>query len=124
MVINMMPQDLPIVLDRLNVEFAAVADLESGNIQFIGQPESVGNTDLITALFSDRDSVESLNRSLEGQMLPRAWSQGKVTCIICKPSTLKIVGLFVMDERDAVEQYHWSKIANEAIQSSFSSSET
>lgn len=116
------PQALNNVLETLNVPFAAVAHLPSGRIQFIGAPEAVGNTDLISTLFADSETVESLSRSLEGQLLPRAWNQGKATCIVCKPTDETIVGLFVIDELDAVQQYHWSKKADEAIRSTFSPS--
>ncbi len=122
MVMNMIPETFNDVLETLNVPLAAIADLGSGEVQIIGAPEVVDNTDLISTLFADKETVESLNRSLEGQILPRAWSQGKVSCIVCKPTVETIVGLFVMDDLDAVQQYHWSKKANEAIRLSFSDS--
>ena len=118
----MIPETLNDVLETLKVPLAAVADLPSGEVQLIGDPEAVDNTDLISTLFADRETVESLNRSLEGQILPRAWNQGKVSCIVCKPADQTIVGLFVMDELDAGQQYHWSKKADEAIRLSFSGS--
>lgn len=118
----MIPESLNNVLDELKVSFAVVADLLSGEIKLIGDPDVVGNTDLIAALFADSETVESLNRSLEGQILPRIWGQGKVSCIVCKPTEKTIVGLFVIDKRDAVQKYHWSKKADEAIRLSFSAS--
>ena len=116
----MIPETLNDVLETLNVLLAAIVDLPSGEIQFIGDPDAVENTDLISTLFADSETVESLNRSLEGQILPRAWNQGKVTCVVCKPADEIVVGLFVIDELDAVQQYHWSKKADEAIRLSFS----
>jgi len=118
----MIPETLNDVLETLNVPLAAIADLPSGEIHFIGDPEAVENTDLISTLFADRETIEALNRSLDGQILPRAWSQGKASCIVCKPTDDTVVGLFVMDELDAVQQYHWSKNADEAIRLSFSAS--
>jgi hypothetical protein len=116
----MIPETLKDVLEALGVPLAAVADLPSGNVHFIGDPDAVDNTDLISTLFADKGTVESLNQYLEGQMLPRTWSQGKVSCIVCKPATETIVGLFVMNELDAVQQYYWSEKADEAIRLSFS----
>ena len=118
----MIPETLKEVLETLNVPLAAVADLPSGEVQFVGEPEAVANTDLISTLFADRESVELLNQSLEGQILPRTWNRGKESCIVCKPAAETIVGLFVMDSLDAVQQYPWSKKADEAIRLSFSAS--
>jgi hypothetical protein len=119
---NIIPETLRDVLTTLNVSFAAIADLPSCEIQFLGDPKAVDNNDLISTLFADSETIQSLNRSLEGQILPRTWNQGKVSCIVCKPTNETIVGLFVIDESDAVQQYHWSKKADEAIRLSFSTS--
>lgn len=120
---EMIPKSLNNALEELGVSFAAIANLRSGEIDLIGDPKELGNTDLISTLFTDRETVESLNRHLERQILPRTWSQGEVACIVCKPNDETIVGLFVMDERDAVQQFHWSKKADEVIRLSFSASE-
>ena len=119
----MMPKSLDKVLNQLEVTFSIIADLRSGEIETIGDVDAVENADLMVTLFADRESVESLNRSLEGQKLPRAWSQGKVSCIVCKPTDDAIVGLFVTEKREAVQQYHWSKKADDAIRSLFSPAE-
>lgn len=118
----MIPATLVEILESLDVQFAAVANLESGEIQFFGEQSAVGDTDLIRSLFADRETIESLNRSLDGQLLPRTWSQGSVSCVIFKPVKEMMVGLFVTDERSAIEQYRWAKQADEVIRTSFSGS--
>lgn len=110
------PRTIADVLESLNVPLAAVADLATGDIQLIGKPESVDNIDLISALFANPQAVQSLNLSLDGQALPRIWSQGDNSCVICKPADTCIVGLFVKVFQDAAESYYWSRKANEAIQ--------
>lgn len=118
----MIPETFRGVLETFNVRLAVIVDLPSGTIQFVGDLEAVDYTDLISSLFADRETVESLNRSLEGQTLPRVWSQGKASCIVCKPADETIVGLFVMDELDTLQQYHRSKKADEAVRLSFADS--
>lgn len=120
---TMVPDALYRVLESLKVPLAVIADLPSGEVQFIGEREAMGNTDLISTLFADSETIESLNRSLEGQILPRTWNQGKVSCIVCKPADETIVGLFATDELDAVQQYHWSRKTDQAIRSAFSVAE-
>jgi len=120
----MVPATFKDLLKVLNVPLAAVVDLLSGEVKFIGDPKAVENTDLILTLFADRETINSLNRSLEGQVLPRVWSQGGVSCVLCKPNSETIVGLFITDELDAVQRYHWSKKTDEMIRSSISASES
>jgi len=115
----MIPATFNKVLESLNVPMATVADLKTGEIHLLGEPESVENTDLLTSLFADSETLESLSRSLEGQILPQIWNQGQVSCVVCKPTDTTLVGLFVKDDLDAVEQYRWSQRANKAIQESF-----
>ncbi len=113
---NMIPTNLKQTLGMLNVPFAVVAELSNGEIDFIGKLEAVKNTDLISRLFLDKDAVDALNRSLEDQILPRIWTQGSVTCVVCKPNASILVGLFVEGDLDIRERYRFSKIANEAIE--------
>ncbi len=118
----MVPTSLKEVLTNLEVSFAIVADLYSNEIRRIGEVENVDKTDLVTSLFADAETVQALDRSLEGQLLPQIWSQGVVSCIVCKPTDSTIVGLFVKDALDLVQQYHWSKKADQLIASVFEES--
>lgn len=116
----MIPDAFYKVLESLNVALAVVADLQSGEVRFIGEQEAMGNTDLISTLFANRETIESVDRSLEGQVLPRVWNQGNVCCIVCKPANQTIVGLFATDELDTVQLYRWSREADQAIRAAFS----
>jgi hypothetical protein len=110
-----MKQNLDSVLEVTGVPFAVIANLATGEIHSVGDAKAIGANDLYNQLFLDFETVSALNRSLQGQLLPRTWSQGKVCCVVCKPSDETIVGLFCMDERDPVAQYHWSKQAGKQV---------
>ncbi len=104
-----MTQNFSNILEVTGVPFAVVANLSIGEIHSVGDAKALGADDLFNQLFLDFETVSALNRSLQGQLLPRTWSQGKVCCIVCKPSEDVLVGLFCVGERDPVAQYHWSK---------------
>ncbi|MCA9040110.1 MAG: hypothetical protein KDA65_07185 [Planctomycetaceae bacterium] len=108
-------ESLRTTLEGLNVSFAVIAELLSGEIQFYGDRQMIGDPHLIEALFGDNSAIQTLNKSLEGQLLPQIWSQGKITCVVCKPTENIIVGLFHSDHRTAVEHYQWSKKADAMI---------
>jgi hypothetical protein len=104
-----MQQILDRLLEATGVQFAVVANLAAAEIRSVGDPKAVGSSDLFNQLFLDWETVSALNRSLQGQLLPRTWSQGKDCCVVCKPSADVIVGLFCREDRDPIAQYHWSK---------------
>ena len=96
-------------LKEWNVPFAVIADLDTGDTIRVGSSVGLGFDDLENTLFRDAETVFATGRSLEGQILPRNWSQGDVSCFVCKPNDKKVVGLFCKDQRNPVEKYHWSK---------------
>jgi len=104
-----MQHDVTRLLEVTGVPFAVIAHLATGELVSVGDSRAVAGDDLFNSLFLDFECVSALNRSLQGQLLPRTWSQGKVSCIVCKPEEDVIVGLFSLNERDPVAQYHWTK---------------
>lgn len=115
----MTPKLLNGVLESLGVPFSIVADLKSGEINWIGESESVDKTDLISAIFADEETARGFCDSLEGQVLPRIWGQGQITCVVCKPTDSILIGLFVKEDRDVIEMSEWAEKADEAIQRVF-----
>lgn len=114
--------DINMLEERLkewNIPFAVVADLETGDAIRIGCSTGLDFEDLENILFRDADAVFVTGRSLEGQIFPRTWSQGNISCIVCKPNEKTMVGLFCSDQRNPVEKYHWSKQLNSQVVSAF-----
>lgn len=106
-------------LKEWNVPFAIIADVETGHTIRVGSSTGMGYDDLENTLFRDAETVLATSRSLEGQILPRMWSQGNVSCYVCKPNSQTIVGLFCSDQRNPVEKYHWSKKLNTRVADAF-----
>jgi hypothetical protein len=92
-----------------DIPFAIVANVSMGEIQSFGDSLAISNTDLVNNLFADAECITAMQRSLQGQMLPRIWRQGQVSCVVCKPTDGIIVGFFCKDEREPVERYRWAK---------------
>ena len=107
-------------LKEWDIPFAIIADLETGDTIRIGCSAGFGFIDLENNLFRDADTVFATGRSIEGQILPRTWSQGDISCFLCKVNEKTIVGLFCSDRLGPVEKYHWSKQLNSQILSVFS----
>ncbi len=109
--------------DRLkewSIPFAVVADLKTGHTTRIGCATGLGFDDLENTLFRDADTVFATGRSLEGQGLPRTWSQGINACFVCKPNDTTIVGLFCNKMLSPIDKYYLSKSLNLKIMNVFS----
>ena len=106
-------------LREWNVPFAVIANLETGDTIRVGCSSGLGFDDLVNTLFRDAETVFATGYSLEGQILPQMWSQGKVTCYVCMPNERTVVGLFCSDHRNPVEEYHWSKQLNTQVVNAF-----
>ena len=102
-------------LTSAGIPYALAANVATGEVDSFGDATAIVGTDLVNTLFADRESINALQRSLQGQLLPRIWSQGDLTCIVCKPSEDVIVGLFCRALRDPVEQYHRSTNLNDEL---------
>lgn len=54
-------------------------------------------------------SVENLFESVNGQILPRIWTQGNTKCVLCQPNDEQIVALFYDNYMDAKDNYLYAK---------------
>ena len=107
--------DLESLLVDLNVPFAIVANVSTGEIERVGDPSSIQPSDLIKGLFGDAEAVGALHDSLTGQSLPRSFGQGAVAAVLCKPKPDLIVGLFAKVSLDPIEYHRWTKRLCEAV---------
>lgn len=54
-------------------------------------------------------NVDSLFKSINGQILPRIWSQGKTKCVICQINQELLVVIFYDTTMDAKDNYLFAK---------------
>lgn len=98
-----------------NIILAMVANLSNNSIITIGSKSELEYASLVENLFGDMEQVRALNDSLKGQIMPQAWNQGIVKCLVCKPVDDIVIGLFFHEDRNAVESYRFGKMLNELI---------
>lgn len=117
----MVPESLTQVLAELKVPFAAVADLSSGETEYVGSPQAIAEgSHLLNTLFGDSGSIHNLDQSLNDSLMPRMLRQGDVSCVVCKPTPTVIVGMFMQDDRDVRDRYAWSISAEAALRRAYS----
>lgn len=98
-----------------DIIYTVLAKVDSNEVEIFGNKGKLEYTSLIDKLFGDRESIKNLNQSLEGQIMPRIWKQGKVNGIVCKPDVDTLIGLFYHEERDVVASFKFSKNINSSI---------
>jgi hypothetical protein len=106
---GMVPEGLADLVDEFGLVVAFVASTDEGTVEAVGQPAALQPDDLARQLFGSSGAIAALNRSLDGQRLPQIFSQGAVSCVVCKPNKGTLVGLMYYRTRDVVEQHRWSK---------------
>jgi hypothetical protein len=99
-----------------NILYSVIANIDNGQVETLGNKDKLKYVDLINTLFGDEDSIKALNASLEGQLMPRTWGQGEVSCIVCKPTSNTLVGLCYHENREPIESYRFSKDINKQIE--------
>ena len=70
------------VLKNLGCSGAAVFDPAGGERLKVGDVESIRSTGLFGSLFGGPAQLQRLRESLNGQLLPRIWSQAPVKCFV------------------------------------------
>lgn len=111
----MIPKGIVELMDKCDLALVVVASLRTGACDMESGGRALPMTDLIRDLFGDIQAVQSLNASLQGQIMPTIWSQGDVSCYVCKPTDDIVVGAFATNKRDAAADYWRSKKVDEEL---------
>jgi hypothetical protein len=90
---------------RHGLLYMVIADVLSGQRYALGSPEGLTRNGLVN-LTAD---LETLDRSLSGQILPTSYRQGREACFIMKPSPDVIAVLYFEPARDFFEEIQWGK---------------
>lgn len=92
-------EKLKALMDQNGISYCIAADLNEGAMDTLGDAARLEHKDLVDQLFGTMEQIRSLDDSLAGQQLPRSWKQGKVKCLVCKPSDRIIVAFFYNESR-------------------------
>ena len=97
----------------------AEADLPAGLFRIIKRGGELESYSLFEQLILFQ-SAESLGKYVEGQLLPRIWTQGKTRCVLSMPDAHRIIALFYDSNTTAAENYRFAlKLDAELRETSF-----
>ena len=95
-------------IEKNDIAILGKADLRNQRFDIIKKDVELESYDLFEQLILF-NSVENLVESLNGQLLPRIWTQGNTKCAICQPNDEQIVALFYDKCMDAKDNYFYAK---------------
>jgi hypothetical protein len=101
-------------MSKHGIIYLVIVDLESYAIASLGWSYKLPEDDLLSS-FRDEESIRGLEEYLEGKMMPQSMKQGQVKCLLCKPKSNILVGIFYVETRDVIESYKFGKQLNEEL---------
>ena len=94
------------LLEKNNIAIVAKADLKNKRFEILKKDIELESYDLFEQLVLF-NNIDNLMASVNGQILPRIWSQGNTKCVICQPKDEEIVALFYDTYMDAKDNYFY-----------------
>jgi hypothetical protein len=91
----MIQDELQALASKYDLVYLVVVDLSTGKITEFGDKTKLIRNGLINMF----DDVSVLNQSLEGQLLPTSWSQGKEYCLVMKPTPTLLAGAYYQTDK-------------------------
>ena len=95
-------------MEKNNIVIVAKANLQGKSFEIIKNDLELESYDLFEQLII-HGSVENLMENIEGQILPRIWTQGNTRCIVCRPDPNQIVALFYDNSLNVKDEYYHAK---------------
>ena len=106
-------------MEANEIAIYAEADLPAGPFRIIKRGGELESYSLFEQLILFQ-SAESLGKYVEGQLLPRIWTQGKTRCVLSMPDAHRIIALFYDSNATAAENYRFAlKLDAELRETSF-----
>lgn len=96
------------------IVYSVIVNLESSSIASFGWRYKLPEDDLLSS-FYDEERVRGLDQYLEGKVMPQSMRQGQVRCLLCKPKSNVLIGLFYIENRDVAESYKFGKQLNDEL---------
>ena len=95
-------------IEKNYIAIVAIANLQEKSFDIIKRDLELESYDLFEQLII-HGSVENLMENIEGQILPRIWTQGNTRCIVCRPDPNQIVALFYDNSLNVKDEYYHAK---------------
>ena len=95
-------------IEKNDIAIVAIANLQEKSFDIIKRDLELESYDLFEQLIL-HGSVENLMVNIEGQILPRIWTQGNTRCIVCQPTPNQIMALFYNSSLDVKDEYYRAK---------------
>ena len=95
-------------IEKNDIAIVVKANLQEKDFDIIKRDLELESYDLFEQLIL-HGSVENLMENIEGQILPRIWTQGDTRCIVCRPSPNQIVALFYNSSLNVKDEYYHAK---------------
>lgn len=95
-------------MEKNNIVIVAKANLQEKTFEIIKNDLELESYDLFEQLIIF-GSVDNLMESIEGQILPRTWTQGNTRCIVCQPTPNQIMALFYNSSLNVKDEYYHAK---------------
>jgi len=95
-------------IEKNDIAIVAKANLQEKTFEIIKNDLELESYDLFEQLIVF-GSVDNLMESIEGQILPRTWTQGNTRCIVCQPTTNQIMALFYNSSLNVKDEYYHAK---------------
>ena len=95
-------------IEKNDIVIAVKANLQEKSFDIIKRDLKLESYDLFEQLIL-YGSVDNLMESIEGQIMPRIWTQGYTRCIICRPSPNQIIVLFYDSFLNAKDEFYHAK---------------
>jgi len=115
---NAYEQLLSSLLEVYQLQYALLATSEGTILATAGSATTLATSDLVQVLCGDQATIQLLDQSLEGQLLPRSWGQGETIAHICKPSVHHLAILFGT-KTSLQHDYELSQRLDQALQQLF-----
>jgi hypothetical protein len=101
----MIQDELEALASKYELVYIVVVDLAAGMISEFGDKTKLIPNGLVN-LFDD---VDVLNQSLEGQLLPTSWAQGREYCLVVKPTPALIAGAYYQTDKTLFQRIEFNK---------------
>lgn len=95
-------------IEKYNIAIFVKADFGSKRCEIIKKDIMLESYELFEQLIL-YSNVDSLFEYVNGQILPRIWSQGKTKCVICQISQERLGVLFYDTNMDVKDNYLFAK---------------
>lgn len=95
-------------IEKNNISIFVKANLKEKSFDIIKRDLELETYYLFDQLITF-GSVDNLMKSIEGQILPRIWTQGNTKCIVCRPRPNMIIVLFYNSYLDVKDEYYHAK---------------